>query len=231
VASRDRDGLPDAVQREELLQRIAQVVHDPRVIEALRAVPRERFIPEPFRRYAYEDDALPIGEGQTISQPSLVAMMTEALRLTGTEHVLEIGTGSGYQAAVLAHVAHDVVTVEVYETLREQAAAMLRSLGLLNVHVLPADLDRPGAPAYGPYDAIIVTAAAPAIPPSLVAQLRIGGRIVIPVGPREAQQLIVARRQPSGLRQESLGGVRFVPLQGSEGHSGNPPADTSGAAL
>jgi protein-L-isoaspartate(D-aspartate) O-methyltransferase len=149
-------------------------MHDPRVLEAMRAVPRHEFVPDDVRPLAYADAALPIGRGQTISQPLIIGMMTEALALEGSERVLEIGTGSGYQAAVLARA---VVTVEIVDELRERAAATLAKLGVANVHVVPAR-DDPGAPELAPFDAILVAAAAPAVPPALLAQLNDGGRLV-----------------------------------------------------
>jgi protein-L-isoaspartate(D-aspartate) O-methyltransferase len=202
--------------RERLLARLAVEVPDDRVLAALRAVPRERFVRPGDEPYAYEDEPLAIGHGQTISQPYIVALMSAALALTGTERVLEIGTGSGYQCAVLAHLAREVVSVEVVPELRERAEQLLRDLDITNVTVLAAGVV-PGAPDHAPFDAIIVTAAAPAIPPSLLAQLAVGGRMVIPVGGRAEQDLLVVTRTPEGIEQRSLGGCRFVPLIGSEG--------------
>jgi protein-L-isoaspartate(D-aspartate) O-methyltransferase len=182
----------------------------------MRSIPRELSVPEAYHRFAYEDGALPIGEGQTISQPSLVATMTNALALTGTERVLEVGTGSGYQAALLSRLAHEVVTVETISALRERAQVTLRTLGVTNVLVVAAD-GRIGAPEYAPYDAILVTAAAPAVPASLIGQLQPDGRLVIPVGSRESQELLLIRRRASGLETRTLGHVRFVPLRGPAG--------------
>jgi protein-L-isoaspartate(D-aspartate) O-methyltransferase len=200
-----------------LIRELARDVHDERVLEAIRQVPRERFVPPELRAYAYENEPLPIGTGQTISQPLIVAMMSEALALTGTERVLEIGTGSGYQAAILARLAREVITVEVHDALRESAEAVLRDLGVTNVRCLRAG-DVLGAPDLAPFDAIIVTAAAPAVPPSLLAQLAAGGRLVIPVGSREDQELLVVTKRPGGnVEERSLGGCRFVPLVGPEG--------------
>lgn len=210
TAGRSRDA------RDRLVDALAAVTGDPRVLAALRAVPRERFVPEAARPFAYEDQPLPIGHGQTISQPTIVAIMTAALHLRGDERVLEIGTGSGYQAAILARLARAVVSVEVVDELRERATALLRDLGITNVTVLPAG-DKPGTPVGASYDAILVTAAAPAPPPLLVAQLKIGGRMVIPVGDRFEQELLVITRTAEGTVQESLGGCRFVPLVGREG--------------
>jgi protein-L-isoaspartate(D-aspartate) O-methyltransferase len=201
---------------DRLVAEVARQVRDPRVLRALREVPRDRFVPPEGRPWAYEDRALGIGHEQTISQPTIVGMMTEAAHLGGDERVLEIGTGSGYQAAVLARLAREVVSVEVVDELRERAAALLEELGIDNVTVLPAG-DELGAPERGPYDAILVTAAAPEIPPPLIDQLALGGRIVIPVGRRHDQELIVATKTEHGLERESLGGCRFVPLVGRYG--------------
>ncbi len=206
---------------ERLVREVGRTVLDQRVLDALLEVPRDRFVPPELRAYAYEDEALPIGSGQTISQPLIVGMMTEALALTGNERVLEIGTGSGYQAAILARLAREVVTTEVHDDLRTRAEATLRALGVTNVRCLPADHENLelGASRLGPYDAIIVTAAAPAVPATLLAQLRPGGRLVIPVGSRHAQDLLVVTRSEDGstTTTRSLGGCQFVPLLGPEG--------------
>lgn len=201
---------------EQMVDTVALTVRDERVLEAMRAVPRDRFVPRRLRRLAFGDGALPIGEEQTISQPTIVGMMTEALALTGDEQVLEIGTGSGYQAAVLARLARDVVTVEVYDSLRERAAETLEALGVTNVRCLPAGPEL-GAPQFAPYDAIIVTAAASEVPPALLAQLRIGGRMAVPVGTRFSQELLAVTRTVDGYTQRTLGGCRFVPLAGPSG--------------
>ncbi|MGE0228227.1 MAG: protein-L-isoaspartate(D-aspartate) O-methyltransferase [Dehalococcoidia bacterium] len=216
----------DRTVAEEMVRLVARVVRDQRVLDAMREVPRDEFIPERLRRYAFEDHALPIGEGQTISQPLIVGMMTEAAHLEGREHVLEVGTGSGYQAAVLARLAHDVVSVEIVPALRERAARALERLGATNVTVLPAGVEL-GAAEFAPYDAILVTAVAPSIPDVLVRQLRSGGRMVIPVGRNEDdQELLIVTRTEDGTDIESLGGVRFVPLRGAGGFEddrGSPP--------
>jgi protein-L-isoaspartate(D-aspartate) O-methyltransferase len=201
---------------ERLADEVARAVEDPRVLAAIRDVPRAEFVPEAMRDWAFEDMALPIGHGQTISQPTIVGLMTEALQLSGSEHVLEIGTGSGYQAAILARLAKDVVSVEVVSALRTRSAGLLRTLGANNVEVVDAG-ERLGAPERGPYDRIIVTAACPAVPACLVDQLALGGLLVLPVGSRTQQDLIVARKTESGLVERSLGGCRFVPLVGPEG--------------
>jgi protein-L-isoaspartate(D-aspartate) O-methyltransferase len=188
------------------------------VLAAMRYVPRENFLPEELREFAYDDAPLPIAEGQTISQPYIVAMMTEALQLEGGETVLEIGTGSGYAAAVLSRIAKDVFTVERIGQLAEESAATLARLGYGNVHVLHAD-GTLGWPDHAPYDAIIVTAGGPQVPASLKAQLKIGGRLVIPVGSdRALQELVcVVRVSEQEYTTEELAGVRFVPLVGAEG--------------
>ncbi|MDO9445423.1 MAG: protein-L-isoaspartate(D-aspartate) O-methyltransferase [Dehalococcoidia bacterium] len=195
---------------------VAEEVRDRRVLEAIRAIPRERFVQDHLRRYAYEDSPLPIGLGQTISQPTIVGMMTEALALTGDERVLEIGTGSGYQAAVLARLCRELVTVEVIDELREGAERVLHALGITNVRVLRAT-DELGAAAFGPYDAIIVTAAAPSVPAPQLEQLAEGGRLVIPVGTREEQRLVLVTRARHGTVTRNLGACRFVPLVGPHG--------------
>jgi protein-L-isoaspartate(D-aspartate) O-methyltransferase len=210
-----------AVEREErahdaLIDAVAAFVRDRRVLRAMRRVPRHRFVPLDLRAEAYDDVALPIGEGQTISQPVVVGIMTEALALRGGEHVLEVGTGSGYQAAILAELAGDVVTVEVIDALRERAARTLGDLGVRNVRVLAAG-DEVGAPEYGPYDAIAVTAAMPEVPQALLDQLRTGGRLVAPVGSLGAQRLVAITRLASGFEERSLGACRFVPLVGPAG--------------
>ena len=201
---------------DQLILEVSREVHDPAVLSALRAVPRERFVPPEARRWAWENRALSIGQGQTISQPTIVGLMTEAAALGSDDRVLEIGTGSGYQAAVLAQLANNIITVEVVDELRERAAKLLAELGIDNVEVLPAGEDL-GAPDRGPYDAILVTAAAPDIPPPLINQLAEGGRIVAPIGHRDGQELVVATKRGDRLKRRSLGGCRFVPLRGRYG--------------
>jgi len=185
-------------------------IRDPRVLEALRKVPRHRFVSAEMQRFAYEDTALPIGLGQTISQPYVVAFMTEALELKPQDHVLEIGTGSGYQAAVLSLLAREVYSMEIVEQLGREAEARLKQMGYANVRVRIGDGYR-GWPEAAPFDAIIVTAAPPEVPPALVAQLRPGGRMVVPVG-HDVQNLIRLRRTAKGLEREGLLPVRFVPM-------------------
>lgn len=200
-------------------------VRSPLVLDAMRSVPREAFLPVNQGDFAYEDAPLPIAEGQTISQPYIVALMTEALALQGGEKVLEIGTGSGYAAAVLSRIASSVYTVERIEQLAAKAAATLAALGYRNVHVLHAD-GTLGWPDHAPYDAIVVAAGGPAVPQALKAQLKIGGRLVIPVGPdRQLQELVrVTRLSANEYKTEAIADVRFVPLVGAQGWGPSVPA-------
>jgi len=191
-------------------------VHDERVLAAIGRVPRELFLPAELAERAYENVSLPIGHGQTISQPIVVANMTDQLQLTGSERVLEIGTGSGYQAAILAELARSVVSVERVPELRVQAARLLAHLGYQNVTVRPAG-DEIGWPADAPFDRIIVTAGGPSVPAELLDQLAPGGRLVIPVGTLAEQRLIVVVRNEHGIVENDLGRVRFVPLIGAGG--------------
>ncbi len=197
--------------RASLVRILSKEVHDERALEAIGRVPRERFVPEPLRQHAYENRPLPIGNGQTISQPLMVALMIQALRLRGDEKLLEVGTGSGYQAALLSHLAREVVTVERVPELAESAHRRLAELGYANIRV-PVAGDALGWPSDAPYDAISVTAGAPAVPRSLVDQLAMGGRMVVPVGGRRVQQLIRASKSDRGVTVERLGECRFVPL-------------------
>lgn len=188
-----------------------------RVLEALHRVPRHEFVPPENRSGAYTDQPLPIGDGQTISQPFMVAAMTEALHLTGAEKVLEVGTGSGYQAAVLSLLVRELYSVELHTELAAAARARLARLGYANVSVYCGDGSR-GLPEHAPFDAVIVTAAAPHVPATLIEQLREGGRLVIPVGREREQELIRARKLAGGgTEQERLLACRFVPLRGEHG--------------
>ena len=197
--------------RASLVRILSKEIRDERALDAIGRVPRERFVPEPLRQHAYENRPLPIGNGQTISQPLMVALMIQALRLRGDEKLLEVGTGSGYQAALLSHLAREVVTVERVPELADSARRRLAGLGYANVRVHVAG-EALGWPTDGPYDAISVTAGAPAVPRSLVDQLAMGGRMVVPVGGRRVQQLILAAKSDRGVTVERLGECRFVPL-------------------
>jgi len=202
-----------AAARENLVRALRYEVRDERILAAMGRVPREHFVPPGLRRFAYEDRPLPIGHGQTISQPLMVALMTDALHLQGDERVLELGTGSGYQAALLAELAAHVVTVERLPELAEQSCRRLRELGYETIEVHTA-VDALGWPQGAPYDAILVTAGAPRVPRSLLQQLAPGGRLVIPVGERRVQQLLHVTRAPGGTTVQKLGECRFVPLIG-----------------
>ncbi len=215
------DSLPDpTTSRSRMVdsQIADRGVRDRRVLDAMRAVPRERFVPEALRSRAWDDRALPIAEEQTISQPYIVALMCEALALEGGEKVLEIGTGSGYAAAVLARLAGEVYSVERIDRLAVAAARLLARLGCANVHVRHAD-GTLGWPDQAPYDAIAVTAGGPAVPESLKRQLKVGGRLVIPVGVDRSRQRLLRVVRESALRwtTATLAEVAFVPLLGQEG--------------
>jgi protein-L-isoaspartate(D-aspartate) O-methyltransferase len=198
-------------------------ISDRHVLEAMRRVPRHAFVPPGAQAYAYQDRALPIGEEQTISQPYVVALMAQALELNGDERVLEIGTGSGYAAAVLSLLAREVYTMERRPALAAEAAARLARLGYTNVHVVVGD-GTAGLPEHAPYDAITVAAAAPWIPQPLRDQLAPGGRLVIPVGGRDEQVLLRLTRDAAGTRVERMNGVRFVPLLGAHAWDAPPTA-------
>ena len=191
-------------------------VVDERVLEAMGRVPRELFVPEYLRDRAYDDAALPIGEGQTISQPYMVARIAEALELRGGERVLDVGSGSGYQAAVLAELGDEVHTIERIPELAEQARRNLAAAGYDEVAVHQGDGSR-GLPEFAPYDAVAVAAAAPGFPQALYDQLRPGGRLVVPVGGRRGQRLEVIVRSPEGPAVVRSVPCRFVPLLGEEG--------------
>jgi protein-L-isoaspartate(D-aspartate) O-methyltransferase len=199
--------------RASLLADLAKDVKDTRVLEAMRRIPREQFVPVAERYAAYQNHPLPIGYGQTISQPLIVGLMTEALLLTGGENVLEVGTGSGYQTALLSLLAKSVVTVERLVPLARRAAEVLGELGYKNVGVHSAG-EAVGWPESAPYDGIIVTAAAPEVPRELLEQLAPGGRLVIPVGSRYLQELVRIIKTPEGAIRHNLGACRFVPLLG-----------------
>ncbi len=199
--------------RARLIEHLSSEIRDERILAVMARIPRERFVPPQEQDLAYEDIPLPIGLDQTISQPFIVALMTKALELTGSEKVLEVGTGSGYQAAILAELARLVITVERLPTLTEGAKRVLDSLGYTNVVVHLAEKTL-GWQAEAPYDAIMVTAGAPTVPVDLLAQLAIGGRLVIPIGSRYVQELYkVTKRRKKNIVQ-NLGGCRFVSLIG-----------------
>ena len=189
---------------------------DERILQAMREVPRHAFVPASWRREAYGDHPVPIGEAQTISQPYMVAVMIEHLRLGGGERVLEIGTGLGYQAAVLSHLAAEVYTVECFPSLAAGARLVLQRLGYRNVRVVDADGSQ-GFAERAPYHGIIVAAAAPFIPAALRMQLSDGGRLVIPVGGPEGQRLVIVTRQADAFIEAKTVACRFVPLLGTDG--------------
>lgn len=194
----------------------ARNIADERVLAAMATVPRHLFVPRELEPQAYNDNALPIAERQTISQPYIVALTAALLQLSGRERVLEIGTGSGYAAAVLSLLAAEVWSVERFRSLAEDAARRLYDLGYANVRVGIGD-GTGGWPDHAPYDAIAVAAAAPHVPRPLLDQLALGGRLVIPVGSRDEQHMLRVIRTPRGFEQQQLGPVRFVPLVGAEG--------------
>ncbi len=214
----DEAGPPDAGDREDERERMVEFqlarrgISDERVLAAMRRVPRHRFVPESQAPFAYEDGPLPIGQGQTISQPYVVAFMTQALELSGDERVLEIGTGSGYQAAILSQLAREVWTIEIVEPLAEQARSTLARLGYPDIHVRCGD-GYLGWPEHAPFDAIMVTAAPDHVPQPLLDQLAVGGRMIVPVGERE-QELVLVRRTAEGYVREEVLPVRFVPMTG-----------------
>lgn len=199
----------------------ARGIRDLAVLRAFAQVPRHLFVPEAVRHRAYEDAALPIGNGQTISQPFTQARYLEALRLTGKERVLEVGTGSGYQTALLAAVASQVFTIERVRELAESAQQALRQAGVV-VSLLVGD-GTLGWSAYAPYDAILVAAGGPEVPPPLVEQLASGGRLLIPLGQRGAQTLTLVEQVGGSVRQTPIGDARFVPLVGEHGFDGRRP--------
>jgi protein-L-isoaspartate(D-aspartate) O-methyltransferase len=198
-------------------QLCARGIHDSRVLHAMLRMPRQEFVDEPYRREAYEDHPLPIGEDQTISQPFIIAISLQLLELEGTESALEIGTGSGYQTALLALLAREVYSIERHRSLAENAAATLARLGLGNVTLEVGDGSL-GWPEHAPYNAILVSAAAPKLPESLLQQLAEGGRMVIPVGPQHSQVLQLVRKREGQAVIESREACRFVPLIGAEAY-------------
>lgn len=220
-ASKSPDSRSDGYEilRTEMVRRLADHYHirDERVLEALASVPRHEFVPEALRSQAYRDNALPLASGQTVSQPFIVAKMTELLELSGNERVLEIGAGSGYQTAVLCRLAAKVFAIERIQELADKAELRLMSLGFDNFVMKCGDGTR-GWAEYGPFDAIIAAAGGPEIPPPLIEQLAIGGRLVIPVGTSQTEQtLIRIRRTATGIKKEDHGRCAFVPLVGEHG--------------
>ena len=199
--------------RARLIEHLSAEIKDKRVLAVMAHIPRERFVPPESRHLAYEDIPLPIGLEQTISQPFIIALMTEALELTGSEKVLEIGTGSGYQAALLAELAGLVITVERLAPLAKAAKCVLKSLGYSNIEIHLAE-ETMGWLGGAPYDAIMVTAGAPRVPPDLLAQLAIGGRMIIPTGSRYLQELCKITKHKKKNKVQNLGGCRFVSLIG-----------------
>jgi protein-L-isoaspartate(D-aspartate) O-methyltransferase len=201
--------------RAELITHLSSSIRDKRVLEVMAALPRELFVPEKDRKLTYTDQPLAIDAGQTVSQPYITAYMTESLELKGPEKVLEIGTGSGYQTAVLAGLASRVISVERIPSLMKSAQALLKKLGYKNIEIHEAR-EELGWTAEMPYDAIIVTAGAPDIPEDLLKQLAVGGRMIIPIGPRLTQELVKITKDENGIHTQKLGGCRFVPLIGKD---------------
>ncbi len=202
-------------EREQMVTRqiLIRGVTDPRVLAAMRKVPRDAFVPESMRARSYTDQPLPIGYDQTISQPFIVALMTDKLQLKSTDRVLEIGTGSGYQAAILAELVAEVFTIEIVEPLGKGAEATLQRLGYKNVRVKVGDGYK-GWPEHAPFDAVIVTCAPEQVPQPLIAQTKEGGRIIIPVGAAGDQNLYLLEKKDGRLKQRSVLPVRFVPMTG-----------------
>ncbi|MDH5406090.1 MAG: protein-L-isoaspartate(D-aspartate) O-methyltransferase [Candidatus Aminicenantes bacterium] len=198
----------------------ARGIYDPKVLDAMLKVPRHEFVPEDMRPYAYEDRPLPIGEGQTISQPYMVALMSQCLELEGSERILEIGAGSGYQAAILAEIAAMVYTIERFPSLLQRAQEVLARLGYTNYEALVGD-GTLGWEENAPFNGIMVTAGAPDVPPSLLEQLADKGRLVIPIGPERYQTLYKIVKKGKKIRREFVTYCSFVPLIGKEGW-GNP---------
>jgi protein-L-isoaspartate(D-aspartate) O-methyltransferase len=199
--------------RARLIENLSSEIKDRRVLQVMARIPREKFVAPEFRRQAYEDRPLPIGCEQTISQPYIIALMTEALELSGRDKVLELGTGSGYQTAILAELARQVISVERVPELAESSRNVLKELGYKNIKIHLAG-ETLGWPPEAPYDAIMVTAGAPGIPEDLLNQLVIGGRMIIPTGSRYLQELCKVTRRQDGNTVQNLGGCRFVSLIG-----------------
>jgi len=209
---------PRAEERRRMVERQIESrgIHDTRVLAAMQDIPRHLFIPPPYDQNAYDDNPLPIGDGQTISQPYIVALMTTLLRPEPSDNVLEIGAGSGYQAAILSHLVHRLTTMERIPAVAILARNNLKLLEIGNVEVIEGDGTQ-GYPQNAPYNGIIVTAATPEIPPALTDQLAEGGRLVAPVGGRDIQELVTLEKQGDRMISEYHGGVRFVPLIGKHG--------------
>ncbi len=210
--------MSDGEARKKMVQEqlLSRGIIDPRVLATMAKVPRHLFVVEELQEQAYDDNPLPIGEGQTISQPYMVARMVEALGLKGKELVLEIGTGSGYAAAVLAELCGQVFSMEMVEDLAIRARAVLASLGYRNVSVQVGD-GTLGWEEHAPYDAVVISAGAPCIPRPLIRQLKLDGSLVLPMGEEEHQILVRIRKERGGLREEYLGGCQFVKLMGTYG--------------
>ena len=210
--------MSDGQARKRMVQEqlVSRGIKDPRVLAAMAKVPRHLFIVEELQGQAYDDNPLPIGEGQTISQPYMVARMVEALGLKGKELVLEIGTGSSYAAAVLAELCGQVFSMEMVDDLAIRARAVLASLGYRNVSVQVGD-GTLGWEEHAPYDAVVISAGAPCIPRPLIRQLKLDGSLVLPMGEEERQILVRIRKERGGLREEYLGGCQFVKLMGTYG--------------
>lgn len=205
----------DSINQEQAIkdQLISRGIVHPKVIQAFRDVPREAFLPQDKKDQAWYDGPVEIGHNSTVSQPYIVALMTQLLELEGNEKVLEVGTGSGYQAAILSKLAKKVYTIDISPELTAEAKDRLKALGFENVLLLSGD-GSAGYPESAPYDAIVVTAGSPKIPPPLIAQLKIGGRLVIPVGDEVSQMILVATRRAKDIETRILEPVRFVPLVG-----------------
>lgn len=213
IQDREPQGARDEERQRMVATQLAgRGIHDPRVLAAMGRVPRHRFVPPELRAAAYRDGPLPIGLDQTISQPFVVALMSQALELSGDERVLEVGCGSGYQAAILGELAREVWSIEILAPLAGRAAATLAELGHGNVHVHRGD-GYLGLPEHAPFDAILVAAAPDHVPEPLLEQLAVGGRMILPVGTR-AQELVLLRRTSTGIERESILPVRFVPMTG-----------------